>query len=254
MTHNNIRFGCALIFISAPAILTGCVSTEAMVRQDRDPLEPYNRVMFTFNDKLDKAVLKPVAQGYQAVVPAFLRQRVTDFFNNLGDVSVVVNDLLQFKIQQTLLDTSRLVYNTTFGLGGLFDVSTFLGLPRHDEDFGQTLGRWGVGEGYYLVLPVLGPSTTRDVWGVPVDRVLLNPVFYVQPTSAQWGLTGTDAVNERANLLRLEKAFEEEFQVDPYSFQRQAYLQQRRNLVYDGNPPKPKLEWEENESEAPPAK
>ena len=150
------------------------------------------------------------------------------------------------------MDFSRLVYNTTFGLGGLFDVATVLDLPKHNEDFGQTLGYWGVGEGYYLVLPFFGPSTTRDVWGLPVDTFLLDPVTYVHPLSLRYSLRGTAVVDRRANLLRMEKAFEEA-QVDPYSFQRQTYLQRRRELTYDGHPPQPKLEFEEPETPAPPA-
>ena len=241
-----------LIAFGLLACLGGCASTESMVQEDRDPLEPYNRFMFRVNDTLDKAAIKPVAKGYQAVFPEFIRNRVTNFFSNLGDISVMVNDALQFKGQQAAMDFSRLVYNTTFGLGGLFDVATTLGLPRHNEDFGQTLGYWGVGEGYYLVLPFFGSSTTRDAWGVPVDNFLLDPVTYVDPLSLRYSLAGTAVVNKRANLLRLEKAFEEA-QVDPYSFRRQAYLQRRRELTYDGNPPQPKLEFEEPETAAPPA-
>jgi phospholipid-binding lipoprotein MlaA len=252
MTHKTTGARYFLIAFGLLACLGGCASTESMVQEDRDPLEPYNRFMFRVNDTLDKGAIKPVAKGYQAVFPEFIRNRVTNFFSNLGDISVIVNDALQGKGQQAAMDFSRLVYNTTFGLGGLFDVATTLGLPRHNEDFGQTLGYWGVGEGYYLVLPFFGSSTTRDAWGVPVDNFLLDPVTYVDPLSLRYSLTGTAVVNKRANLLRLEKAFEEA-QVDPYSFRRQAYLQRRRELTYDGNPPQPKLEFEEPETAAPPA-
>ncbi len=231
-------------------ILAGCASTEEMINEDRDPFRSYNRFMFTVNDKLDKAVIKPTAQAYRAVLPEFVRQRVTHFFGNLGDFSVVANDLLQLKLQQATVDASRIVYNTTFGLLGLFDVASDMGLHKHNEDFGQTLGYWGVGEGYYLVLPLLGPSTTRDVWNVPVDSYLLDPITYVDPLALRLSLSGTNLIDRRANLLRVERAFEET-QIDPYSFQRQAYLQRRRDLVYDGNPPKPKLEVPEDESTEP---
>lgn len=241
-----------LIAFGLLVYLGGCASTESMIQEDRDPLEPYNRFMFRVNDTLDKAAIKPAAKAYQAVFPEFIRNRVTNFFSNLGDISVMVNNALQGKGQQATIDFSRLVYNTTFGLGGLFDVATTLGLPKHNEDFGQTLGYWGIGEGYYLVLPFFGPSTTRDAWGVPVDNFILYPVTYVDPVSLRYSLSGTDVVNKRSNLLRMEKAFEEA-QVDPYSFQRQAYLQRRRELTYDGRPPQPKLEFEEPETPAPPA-
>ncbi|MFO1430306.1 MAG: VacJ family lipoprotein [Candidatus Competibacteraceae bacterium] len=240
-----------LILLGLLVCLGGCASTESMLQEDRDPLEPYNRLMFQVNDTLDKGAIKPLAKGYQAVLPEFIRNRVTNFFSNLGDISVIVNDALQGKGRQATMDFSRLVYNTTFGLGGLFDVATTLGLPKHNEDFGQTLGYWGVGEGYYLVLPFFGPSTTRDAWGVPVDNFLLNPVRYTDPLSLRYSLTGTNVVDKRANLLRVERAFEEA-QVDPYSFRRQAYLQRRRELTYDGHPPQPKLEFEEPETPAPP--
>lgn len=232
-------------------LLAGCVSTEEMLREDRDPLRPYNRFMFKVNDRLDKAVIKPTAQAYQKTLPEFVRQRVTNFFSNLGNISVFANSLLQLKFQQATVDASRFVYNTTFGLLGLFDVASGMGLPKHNEDFGQTLGYWGVGEGYYLVLPLLGPSTTRDVWGVPVDSYLLDPVSYTDPLGLRLGLRGTDIVDRRANLLRVERAFEET-QVDPYSFQRQAFLQRRRHLVFDGNPPKPPLESPEDAGAPPP--
>jgi phospholipid-binding lipoprotein MlaA len=249
MTPNKLRIVC--LFSSILAILTGCVSTEELVREDRDPLEPYNRAMFKFNDTVDKALIKPLAKGYQAVLPEFIRNRVTYFFNNLNEVDAVINDLLQLKGEQTLTDTSRFVYNTVFGLGGLFDVAGTFGLPRHNQDFGQTLARWGVGEGYYLVVPIYGPSTTRDVWGIPVDRIALDPVQYLDPIAANLGTRAVRFIDFRANLLRVERAFEEA-QIDPYSFQRQTYLQLRRNLIYEGHPPRPKLELED--SETPPAK
>ena len=220
-------------------VLSGCASTEEIMRTNADPLESYNRTMFTINDKVDKAVLKPVAQGYQFIVPELVNASISNFFSNLGDIIVIVNDTLQLKFNQAVMDTSRLTFNTTFGVLGLFDFAgTYMDLPKHNEDFAQTLGYWGIGEGYYLVLPLLGPSTTRDVWGIPVDTYM-SPVTYVNPTRDRILLQALNVVDTRAGLLRAERAFGAAAQLDPYAFQREAYLQRRRNLVYDGNPPKP---------------
>lgn len=225
------------------ALLVGCAPTNELLRDDPDPLESYNRAMFAFNDAVDKAIFKPVAEAYQAVLPDPVIASVTNFFSNLNDVVVLINDLLQFKLHQAAMDSSRVVFNTTFGVLGLFDVATRMELPKHDEDFGQTLGYWGFSEGYYFVLPILGPSTVRDTFGL-VGNFYANPVTWATDSEAiQWSLWGLDLVNRRAGLLRVERAFAEA-QIDPYSFQRGAYLQMRRNLVYDGKPPKPDIEFE----------
>ncbi len=225
-------------------VLAGCASNpEVMGDDNADPLEPFNRTVFTFNDTLDKAILKPVAQGYREVVPTFARDRVGNFFSNLDDVTVFVNDVLQLKGEQAAMDLSRIVYNTTFGLGGLFDVASSFGLPKHQEDFGQTLGYWGIGEGAYVVLPLLGPSTARGIAGRVGDS-FTDPVGYIDPLALRLGLQGTDLIDFRADLIPLERSFEEAAAIDPYSFQREAYLQNRRNLVFDGNPPLLELDEE----------
>ena len=229
------------------AVATGCATAERP-----DPFEKVNRRIFAFNEGLDRYALEPVAKAWDFVIPGFVQDGIQNFYRNLDMPIVVANDLLQAKPVAVVEDVARFFFNSTLGLGGFIDVATRVGIPDNDEDFGQTLGYWGVGEGYYLVLPVFGPSTTRDVWGVPVDSFLLDPVTYVDPLSVRLSIRGTDVVDKRANLLRLEKAFGEA-QVDPYSFQRQAYLQRRRELTYDGNPPRPKLEFEEPEAPAPPA-
>ena len=231
-------------FLGILFLLTGCASTEEIIRTDADPLENFNRAMFDFNDTLDKALLKPVAQGYEYLLPDFVNQGITNFFNNLDEGIVIVHDVLQLKPKQTLVDTTRLVYNSIFGLGGFIDVATPMGLPKNQQDFGITLGRWGIGEGYYLILPFLGPTTTRDIWSTPAD-IGLDPIRYVPiDLAVSIGLWTVKGVDIRADLLRVERAFAGA-QIDPYSFQRQAYLQNRRNLVYEGNPPKLKLEFEE---------
>lgn len=229
--------------IATVALLVGCAPTNELLRDDPDPFESYNRAMFAFNDAADKAVFKPVAQAYQTVLPDPVITSVTNFFSNLNDVVVLINDLLQFKLHQAAMDSSRIVFNTTFGVLGLFDVASRMELPKHNEDFGQTLGFWGFGEGYYIVLPLLGPSTVRDTFGL-VGNFYTNPVTWATDSDAvEWSLWGLDLINRRAGLLRIERALADS-QIDPYAFQRSAYLQQRRNLVYDGNPPKPDFDFE----------
>ncbi len=229
--------------IAVAALLVGCAPTSELLRDDPDPLESYNRAMFAFNEAADKAVFKPVAQAYQAVLPDPVITSVTNFFSNLNDVVVLINDLLQFKLHQAAMDSSRLVFNTTFGVVGLFDVASRMELPKHNEDFGQTLGFWGFSEGYYIVLPLLGPSTVRDTFGL-AGNFYTNPVTWATDSDAvEWSLWGLDLINRRAGLLRVERALAEA-QIDPYSFQRSAYLQMRRNLVYDGNPPQPEFDFD----------
>ena len=229
--------------ILAAALFMGCAPANELLRDDPDPFESYNRAMFDFNEAVDKALFKPVAKAYQKVLPEPVTASVGNFFSNLNDVVVLVNDLLQFKLHQAAMDSSRIVFNTTFGLAGLFDVATRMDLPKHNEDFGQTLGYWGFSEGYYVVLPLLGPSTVRDTFGL-VGDFYTNPVTWATDSEAvQWGLWGLNLVNRRSGLLRIERILAEE-QIDPYSFQRSAYLQQRRNLVYDGNPPQPKYDFD----------
>jgi phospholipid-binding lipoprotein MlaA len=200
-----------------------------------DPLEPLNRGIYRFNDVADKAVVKPIARGYKAVTPVPVREAVGNFFSNLDDVLVTANDLLQFKFRNAAGDASRVIFNTTFGVAGLFVVASAWGLEKHDEDFGQTLGYWGVGNGPYLVLPLLGPSTLRDTLGRVVDNQgdLVTNISDVPTRNSGIGLRLTD---HRARLLDTEKILEEAA-IDPYLFLRDAYLQRRRSLVYDGNPP-----------------
>jgi phospholipid-binding lipoprotein MlaA len=190
--------------------------------------------MFSFNRTIDNAVLKPVAKGYKAVTPKFVDIGISNFFSNLGDVVVIANDLLQLNPEQAAQNTLRLSVNSTLGLLGLIDIATPMGLPKTYEDFGQTLGYWGVGEGYYLILPLLGPSSTRDVFQYPVDYFFY-PVSYVDPTSDRLALRAVELIDFRADLLPADRALEDA--LDPYIFLREAYLERRRNLVHDGNPP-----------------
>jgi phospholipid-binding lipoprotein MlaA len=208
----------------------------AAQRDARDPLEGFNRAMYTFNEKFDKYLLKPVAQGYRAVVPAFARQGIANFFRNLGEPVVAVNNLLQGKFKEAGTDLLRLVINTTLGLAGLFDPASAMGLEKHDEDFGQTLAVWGVGEGPYLVLPIFGPSTLRDAFGLAVDYNLYPPT-HMEETSTRDKLSAANLVSRRAQLLDATDILEQAGGEDPYVFVREFYRQRRRNQIFDGTPP-----------------
>jgi phospholipid-binding lipoprotein MlaA len=219
--------------------LSGCASDPA--EPAKDEWEGWNRSVHGFNDDLDKAVIKPVAKGYQEYVPEPVNQGVTNFFGNINDIGVTLNDFFQLKMLQGGMDLGRFLINTTAGVGGLFDVASKLDLPKHNEDFGQTLGFWGVPSGNYLVLPLLGPSSPRDAAGLLGDA-LLNPLTYISfgsSTAVGAAITGAKAVevtDARADLLTSEKIVDEAA-IDRYDFIKNAYLQNREYLVYDGNPP-----------------
>ena len=196
----------------------------------RDPWQPFNRKVFAFNDFLDRWFLKPVARGYRAIMPRFLDDGVTNFFSNLGEPINLVNSLFQLKPDAAMTATGRFLFNTTFGLGGFFDVAGRMGLPAHDEDFGQTLGYWGVGTGPYLVLPFLGPSDVRDASGMTVDYFSPENLWSYIHAPDWYYLRGLDAVDTRADLIPAEGLIEG----DRYTFLRNAYLQRRQFLVKDG--------------------
>lgn len=191
--------------------------------------------MYNFNDKLDQAVLKPVAKGYRTITPDPAEKSIANFFSNLDDVLVIANDILQLKPIEALADTGRLLVNSTLGIAGLFDVATPMGLKKHDEDFGQTLGRWGAAPGPYLVLPFFGSSSVRDGAGLAVDQYMY-PVRQVEDTGTRTGLYLLNTVSVRAGLLEAGDILDEAA-YDPYIFLRELYFQRRHNLVYDGSPP-----------------
>ena len=210
--------------------------------EEHDPFEGFNRSMYSFNAAADEYVLAPLARGYQAITPQPVDKGISNFFNNLDDVMVIFNDLLQLKFNQAGQDLSRVVWNSTVGIFGIFDVATPLGLPKHNEDFGQTLGYWGVSSGPYLVLPLFGPSTVRDGIGTGVE-ITYDPINeYDYPSSeARWSSLIIRVVDKRADLLQAGRIIKKAA-LDEYVFLREAYLQRRRNQVYDGNPPVDELD------------
>ena len=199
-----------------------------------DPFEPYNRAMYRFNDSVDRAVLKPVATVYRDVLPSFVRTGVGNFFGNVGDVWNLANNVMQLKLQASAETFMRLNVNTVFGLGGLLDIASEAGISRHSEDFGQTLGYWGVPAGPYVVLPLLGPSTVRDAAALPVDA-WGNPLGGVNDIPVRNSLTALGLVDTRARLLGVSQLLEQAA-LDPYSFMRDSHLQRRGIEVRDGGP------------------
>lgn len=222
-------------------VLSGCASQG----NTRDPAEGFNRAMFAFNEGVDKVALKPAAQGYEAVLPQTARNGVSNFFGNIGDVFIGVNDLLQGKVPEAINDFGRFAVNTTLGVLGFMDVASELGVDKRDEDFGQTFGAWGVGSGAYVVLPIFGPRTVRDSFGLALD-LAVDPVGNAGDVPARNVLLVTRAVSDRAALLPADKVIEEAA-FDKYSYVRDAYLQRRRSQVYDGYPPRASDEDDYNE-------
>ena len=222
----------ALLLAATLAGLQGCATTPG--RDPRDPLEPMNREVTKFNEGVDRALLKPVATVYRNHVPALVRTGVSNFFGNLGDLWSGVNSTLQLKIPDAMQNFMRFGVNTFFGLGGILDIASDANIERHKEDFGQTLGRWGVPAGPYIVLPFLGPSTLRDTVALPVDR-RADLVHYTSNETVRHTLYGVRAVDLRANLLRVGEVLNDAA-LDKYSFTRDAYLQRRRAEIRGDKP------------------
>ena len=235
MQNPSKRCAAAVAFVCAVTALGGCATVGSSTPNPRDPLESFNRAMYDFNEGVDRAVVKPLAQGYRAITPIPVDMGVTNFFSNLADVRSAVNNLLQLKVTRAASDVGRVLVNSTVGVAGLFDVATNMNLPRYNEDFGQTLGVWGIGAGPYIVLPFLGPSSGRDAVGLVADWYL-DPLTYVDDGGVAWGLKGLRVIDRRADLLAASKVLEQAA-LDPYAFVREAYLQRRESDVYDGNPP-----------------
>jgi len=213
--------------------LTGCATS---TKNPQDPLENYNRAVFGFNDKVDQVAIKPAATVYKKVVPGFMQTGVGNFFGNIGDVSTAMNNLLQARVNDGMSDVARVAVNSVFGLVGLFDVATPSGLPKHDQDFGQTLGRWGVQSGPYVVLPLIGPTTLRDAVAMPVD---FETDLWSYKYPVRWRNTGSAIrlIDRRAYILDSSTLIEDAA-LDRYEFVRDAYLQRRQGKIFKGDPRK----------------
>ncbi len=248
-----------LLSLSAPITTTLAVETlEPVVviatpepDMENDPLEGYNRSMYGFNEAFDNNIMKPVAEGYRNIMPDPAERGISNFFSNLREPLNILNNLLQFKLEEAVSDTVRFGLNTTIGILGFFDVASEAGIPKHNEDFGQTLGVWGVESGPYFVLPILGPSTVRDTAGLATDMwvgntvevggtQLFNLTGEITPASSESHTILTNMVSKRADLLE-EKDMLDSASFDPYAFMRDAYLQKRESEIHDGEVPLPAL-------------
>ena len=217
--------------VAAVALVSGCAATPSKV----DPLEPMNRALYQVHDVLDTNIVKPVAEGYVSVVPQFMRTGFANVFNNIDDLFSAVNGLLQGKLDKAGNDLGRVMVNTMFGLGGLIDVAADLDIERGNEDFGQTFAVWGFPQGPYLFIPLFGPTTFRDGAGVIV-RIALGPVGYVPNVPVRNSIYGVGYVDLRSQALE-SGSLVDTAALDRYIFIRNAYLQRRRYLIYDGKPP-----------------
>jgi phospholipid-binding lipoprotein MlaA len=241
-----VRFFRQFLAAGALAALAGCATTGGE-GDPRDPLEPLNRVVFNFNETFDEALARPIATAYRDVFHEEIRGRVRNFFGNIADLFIGVNNVLQGKFQEGVEDWARFAFNSTVGLLGIHDVATDMGLEKHNEDFGQTFGRWGAGDGAYLMLPILGPSTVRDGLGTGLD-MYADPVGDFRPIRLRNSAVALRLTNTRADLLDASRLLEEAA-LDRYVFLRDAYLQRRRSLIYDGRPPRDDADRPEKEAQ-----
>lgn len=226
------RLGSLALIAAAAGMLGGCATSG----NTKDPIEGFNRAMFGVHEGIDTVVLKPAAKGYDAITPTPVQTGVTNFFANLNDLMISFNNLLQGKPGDAVSDIGRFAINTTVGILGIFDVASDVGLEKHDEDFGQTFGRWGVSDGAYVFVPIFGPRTARDTVGLVFD-VYADPVNNIKNVPTRNTLIVLRAVNTRADLLPADKVIEEAA-LDKYAYIRDGYLQRRRSLIYDGAPPR----------------
>ncbi len=232
--NNNPFLRHCLLFI-AVLFNSGCATLDGPPNPD-DPYESFNRSMFSFNESVDKYAIKPVAESYNYVMPNFASKGVSNFFNNIDDIVVFFNQLLQFKLSAAATTSARFVFNTTFGLLGFIDVATEMGLPKQEEDFGQTLAVWGVPSGPYLVLPVLGPRNIRDTAGLAIDWTYFDPILQRQTTEQSLASLTIKYIDLRAGLIKASNILDETVP-DKYAFVRDAWQMRRKFLIYDGNPP-----------------
>jgi phospholipid-binding lipoprotein MlaA len=236
-----VRWAALSSLVVLTGLVTGCATTQSAINSVKtagsqmDPIEPVNRVIYTVNDKVDRAFFKPLAQGYEKVLPVQVRSCVANVFGNIADVPASLNNFLQGKIKEGGSDICRIGVNTTVGVLGCFDVASKWGFEKHNEDFGQTLGRWGIPSGPYLVLPLFGPSTVRDGTALIVDSYT-DPMRYINAIPVRNSTYGVRLVDKRAQALDTTN-FIDNAALDPYVFVRDAYLSRRRSLVLDGVEP-----------------
>jgi phospholipid-binding lipoprotein MlaA len=230
--------GCATVNTVTSTVTDTVKTARAGPGLRLDPWENWNRKVFAFNEALDQKILTPVATGYTKVVPQFVRRGVDNFFNNAADAWSAINNVLQAKPEPAFQDVVRVTTNTVLGFGGVLDIASEFGLEHHYEDLGQTLGRWGFGAGAYVVWPLLGPSSVRDSFALPWDRWFASPAVVVSDGRWQWGITVLQVINTRANLLGASRVIDD-IALDKYTFLRDAFLQRRRSLVFDGDAPEP---------------
>lgn len=251
---NLRRLGlCFLLALSLSLGLSGCATTTGGggMRGGADPFESFNRAVAAFNFGVDKAVVRPLSQAYRFVTPRVIQGMVGNFFSNLDDVWVSANNLMQGKPKSALSDITRFTINTVFGFLGTVDIASELGLEKNREDFGQTLGVWGVPPGPYVMLPVIGPSSARDSSALIVDSYVY-PLKFVNDATVRWSMYGLRAVDTRAGLLLAEK-FMDNTSFDDYSFLRNGFFQRRYSQIYDGNPPESAAPKYDDEADDKPA-
>lgn len=212
-----------IALLASSLLLVGCSTTNSTASKE-DPLEGLNRKIYTFNCFVDKGVIRPIAKGYDFIMPNPAQKGVTNFFDNINEIPNVANDILQVRIAWALVDSWRFILNSTIGIAGLVDMASIMGLPKHKQDFGLTLARWGYKNSTYLMLPILGPSTVRDTLSIPAN-VILSPLYYLKPRRDAIALEVINVINTRANLLATDRLLDEVF--DQYIFIRDAYLQKR---------------------------
>jgi phospholipid-binding lipoprotein MlaA len=251
-THNHsfvLRAGYIACLFVMSIVCTGCATPGSTT--GHDPWIGMNRSIYGFNDGLDRGVVKPVAQGYKKITPDWARGAIGRFFANLEEPLTMANQLLQGKPLLFLQDTGRFITNSTLGIGGLFDVADRMKMPAHDEDFGQTLAVWGVPSGPYFVLPFFGPSTLRDAPGRIPEFLFGDLGYFGVPSAVEWGLLGLEVIDTRASLLNTDATLDSAY--DKYGVMRDAWIQRREYLIYDGNPPEETLELLPDEMDDEPA-
>jgi phospholipid-binding lipoprotein MlaA len=235
MIEGRLRSVVAAMLLASSLAVSGCATTGKSPGERLDPWETWNRKVFGFNEALDENVLRPVATAYKNVVPQFVRSSIGNVFGNIGDGWSAINNVLQLKFEPALRDTVRFTTNSFLGFGGILDIATEIGIDHQYEDFGQTLGRWGVGAGAYIVWPVLGPSTVRESLAMPLDRAA-TPALLFANGHYKTGITLLQMTHTRSEFLGASRLLNE-IALDRYSFVRDAYLARRRSLVFDGDPP-----------------